>query len=57
MFKLGLCINRIDYGIENKGLNKDKFIELGVLGKSDKKDKIYLRFLDCIMFFIYSFSV
>lgn len=35
MFKLGLCMNRIDYGIENKGLNKDKFIELGVLGKSD----------------------
>lgn len=28
-------MNRIDYGIENKGLNKDKFIELGVLGKND----------------------
>lgn len=53
-FKLGLCTNRIDYGIENKGLNKDKLIELGVLGKSDKKDKTYLRFLDRIMFPIYS---
>lgn len=53
-FKLGLCTNRIDYGIENKGLNKDKLIELSVLGKSDKKDKTYLRFLDRIMFPIYS---
>ncbi len=53
-FKLGLCTNRIDYGIENKGLNKDKLIELGVLGKSDKEDKTYLRFLDRIMFPIYS---
>ncbi|WQR90594.1 DNA primase [Helicobacter pylori] len=53
-FKLGLCTNRIDYGIENKGLNKDKLIELGVLGKSDKKDRTYLRFLDRIMFPIYS---
>lgn len=53
-FKLGLCTNRIDYSIENKGLNKDKLIELGVLGKSDKKDKTYLRFLDRIMFPIYS---
>lgn len=55
-FKLGLCTNRIDYGIENKGLNKDKLIELGVLGKSDKEDKTYLRFLDRIMFPIYSSS-
>ncbi len=53
-FKLGLCTNRIDYGIENKGLNKDKLIELGVLGKSDKEDRTYLRFLDRIMFPIYS---
>ncbi len=53
-FKLGLCTNRVGYGIENKGLNKDKLIELGVLGKSDKKDKTYLRFLDRIMFPIYS---
>lgn len=53
-FKLGLCTNRVNYGIENKGLNKDKLIELGVLGKSDKEDKTYLRFLDRIMFPIYS---
>ncbi|CAK00398.1 DNA primase [Helicobacter acinonychis] len=53
-FKLGLCVNRIYHGIENKGLNKDKLIELGVLGKNDNNQKTYLRFLDRIMFPIYN---
>ncbi len=53
-FKLGLCTNRIYHGIENKNLNKDKLLELGVLGKNDNNQKTYLRFLDRIMFPIYN---
>ncbi len=53
-FKLGLCTNRIYHGIENKNLNKDKLLELGVLGKNDNDQKTYLRFLDRIMFPIYN---
>ncbi len=53
-FKLGLCTNRIYHGIENKDLNKDKLLELGVLGKNDNDQKTYLRFLDRIMFPIYN---
>ncbi|WP_104748319.1 DNA primase [Helicobacter cetorum] len=55
-FKLGLCTNEIYRGIENRDLNKDKLIEFGVLGKSDRNNhnKIYLRFLERIMFPIYN---
>ncbi|WP_104760585.1 DNA primase [Helicobacter cetorum] len=56
-FKLGLCVQNIQQAIENKGLNQDKLIELGVLGKNDNKDKknnIYLRFFERIMFPIYN---
>ncbi|AFI03358.1 DNA primase [Helicobacter cetorum] len=61
-FKLGLCTKTILPDIEHKGLDKDKLIELGVLGKSDgnrndknnPSNKIYLRFLERIMFPIYN---
>ncbi|AFI05073.1 DNA primase [Helicobacter cetorum] len=61
-FKLGLCTKTILPDIEHKGLDKDKLIELGVLGKNDgnrndknsPSNKIYLRFLERIMFPIYN---